>query len=98
MFEEFQKGPDIAPKFPVGDTEWLQEIGKLKSGRAFDYYANILSIQTQQSIEAILGMEPKDVQTIILREQLIGEVRGLRRLTQLVNADEQELRDKLKTQ
>ena len=48
--------------------------------------------------EIVLYRTPESKSDIILREQTIGEIRGLERLSRLVEIELDELREKLKSQ
>lgn len=51
---------------------------------------------SRQTSELILDSNVENLRTIVLREQLIGEVRGLRRLEHEVSQLIEELQEKVK--
>lgn len=79
-------------EFPLPDKEWLRQVVSLKQNDCFQFYAKRLKDADNETVNTMLNVT---LDNNALRE-LLGEVRGLRRMMWELNADETKLQVKLK--
>lgn len=79
-------------EFPCPDAEWLRQLVELRRNECFRFYIARLQDIDTKTVELMLqGFTDNNA----LRE-LLGEIRGLRRLTFELDTDEKKLQLKLK--
>lgn len=78
--------------FPKGSADWLRDIVALKNNPCFQFYIAKLETAEKETINAVLNT---NLSNEVLRE-LVGEVRGLRRVMNDINTDEKELQQQIK--
>ena len=84
------------PTYPLVREEWLRQIAALKAQQAYVYYTKVLVASMEQKQRAVLNGCPEDEGEVREREQLIGEIRGMKALEQLLSSEMVEIQQQLK--
>ena len=82
--------------YPLVRDEWLRQIAALRAQQAYVYYTNKLKIEREQKEQAVLRDCPVNDEEMRKREQLIGEIRGMKALEWLLATEVVDIQQQLK--
>lgn len=85
-----------ANPYPVAKADWLGKIATLRNNEVYVYYGKALAASLEQKQRAIFNGCPEDDGEMREREQLIGEIRGMKALEWLLTTEVVDIQQQLK--